>query len=135
MVQYVLNPSITRRYQLTTGTKEDVFTKAYSAPVGPLAFSLNNENHLMSLNDAQAESYSIFVPTNDVLQQYVSNVLLVNYPPGTTLKDVPAAIVCDFVNAHLWQKAAWPSKFKETTNFLGEPARFDVATDIAEKSS
>jgi uncharacterized surface protein with fasciclin (FAS1) repeats len=133
MVQYVLNPAITRRYQLTTGIQENVYTKVYTSPSGPLAYALNNENQLLGLNDAQTESYSIFVPTNEVLQQYINNVLLENYPPGTTLSDVPVSIVCDFINAHLWQKTVWPSKFRETTNFLGEAARFDAATDITEK--
>jgi uncharacterized surface protein with fasciclin (FAS1) repeats len=133
LVQYVLNPTITRRYQLTTGKTEDVYTKVYTAPFGILAYSLNNENHLLSLNDAQTESYSIFVPTNDVLQNYINNVLLENYPPGTTLSDVPVNIVYDFVNAHLWQRTVWPSKFSETTNFLGEAARFDVANDISDR--
>lgn len=133
MVQYVLNPAITRRYQLTTGSQENVYTKFYTSPDGSLAYALNNENQLLSGNDAQTESYSIFVPTNDVLQQYINNVLLENYPPGTTLSDVPVSIVSDFINAHLWQKTVWPSKFRETANFLGEPARFDAATDISEK--
>jgi uncharacterized surface protein with fasciclin (FAS1) repeats len=133
MVQYVLNPAITRRFQLTTGSQENVYTKVYTAPSGSLAYALNNENQLLSQNDAQAESYSIFVPTNEVLQPYINNVLLENYPPGTTLSDVPVSIVCDFVNAHLWQKTVWPSKFNETPNFLGEAARFDAATDISEK--
>lgn len=133
VVQYVLNPAITRRYQLTTGKKDTVYTKAYTAPFGTLAYALNNENHLLSLNDAQSESYSIFVPTNDVLQDYINTVLLENYPPGTTLNDVPVSIVYDFLNAHLWQRTVWPSKFNETTNFLGEGARFNAATDIGER--
>ena len=133
VVQYVLNPAITRRYQLTTGKPDSVYTKAYTAPFGTLAYSLNNENHLLSLNDAQSESYSIFVPTNDVLQNYINTVLLENYPPGTTLSDVPVNIVYDFLNAHLWQRTVWPSKFNEVTNFLGEGARFNAATDIGER--
>lgn len=133
LVQYVLNPTITRRYQITTGKQDNVYTKVYSAPSGSLAYSLNNENHLLSLNDAQTESYSIFVPTNAVLQNYINKVLLENYPPGTTLSDVPVSIVYDFINAHLWQRTVWPSKFNEASNFLGEGARFDVATDIGER--
>jgi uncharacterized surface protein with fasciclin (FAS1) repeats len=133
LVQYVLNPAITRRYQLTTGSGENVYTKVYTAPFGTLAYSLNNENHLLALNDAQTESYSIFVPANGVLQNYINNVLLENYPPGTTLSDVPVGIVYDFINAHLWQRTVWPSKFNESGNFLGESARFDVATDIGER--
>lgn len=133
LVQYVLNQGITHRYQVTRGVTDQVYTKTYSAPFGTLAYSLNNENYLTPDNQGQTESYSIFVPTNDVLQAYIDNVLLQNYPPGTTLEDVPVNIVYDFVNAHLWQKAVWPSKFGSTTNYLGEEARFDANTDIVEK--
>ncbi|MES2881859.1 MAG: hypothetical protein V4676_06915 [Bacteroidota bacterium] len=133
LVQYVLNQSITRRYQITTGSSANVFTKVYSAPNGTLAFSLNNENHLFAGTDGQTESYSIFAPTNDVLQAYIKNVLLENYPPNATLQSVPVSIVYDFVNAHLWQRAVWPSKFSSTTNFLGEIARFNAAVDVVDK--
>jgi len=133
LVQYVLNQTVTRRYQITTGSNENVYTKFYAAPTGTLAYSLNNENYLFAGNDAQTESYSIFAPTNDVLEQYIKNVLLENYPSNATLQTLPISIVYDFVNAHLWQKAVWPSKFKTTTNFLGEEARFDPATDVVDK--
>ncbi len=133
LVQYVLNQSITRRYQITTGSSANVFTKVYSAPNGTLAFSLNNENHLFAGTDGQTESYSIFAPTNDVLQPYIKNVLLENYPANATLQSVPVSIVYDFVNAHLWQRAVWPSKFNSTTNFLGETARFNPAVDVVDK--
>ncbi|MGB8191359.1 MAG: fasciclin domain-containing protein, partial [Chitinophagaceae bacterium] len=133
LVQYVLNLSVTRRYQITTGSSDNVYVKYYSAPTGSLAFSLNNENYLLSGNDGQTESYTIFAPTNAVLDQYIKNVLLENFPPNSTLQSVPINIVYDFVNAHLWQKAVWPSKFSTTTNFLGEEARFNPATDIVDK--
>lgn len=133
LVQYVLNQSITRRYQITAGSSENVYTKVYTAPFGSLAFSLNNENYLFSGNDAQTESYTMFAPTNDVLEQYIKNVLLENYPANATLQSVPVSIVYDFVNAHLWQRAVWPSKFGSTTNFLGEEARFNPATDVVDK--
>jgi len=133
LVQYVLNQSVTRRYQATTGSSDNVYTKVYSAPFGSLAYSLNNENYLSSGNDAQTEGYTLFVPTNAILQKYIQEVLLEHYPPRTTLKDVPISIVYDFINAHLWQKAVWPSKFGSTTNYLGEEARFDAATDITDR--
>lgn len=133
LVQYVLNAAITRRYQSTTGNPDNVFTKVYSAPFGSLAFSLNNGNYLLPGNDAQMESYTLFAPTNEALQKYIQEVLLEHYPPGTTLQDVPVSIVYDFINAHLWQKAVWPSKFNATTSFLGEEARFDPATDITDR--
>lgn len=133
LVQYVLNAGVTRRYQITTGSADNVYTKFYSAPFGTLAFAPNNENYLFSGNDAQTESYTIFVPTNTVLQQYINTVLLENYPAGSTLQSVPVSIVYDFVNAHLWQKAVWPSKFTTTTSYLGEEARFNPTTNIVDK--
>ena len=133
LVQYILNQSITHRYQVTTGKSDNVYTKVFAAPTAILAFSPNNENYLFSGNDAKTESYTMFAPTNTVLQQYIQTVLLEYYPPGSTLKSVPVNIVYDFVNAHLWQKAVWPSKFATTTNFLGEEARFNPATDIVDK--
>lgn len=133
LVQYVLNQAITRRYQITTGSSSNVYTKFYSAPNGVLAYALNNENYLGSGNDGQTESYTIFAPTNTALQAYINNVLLENYPPGSTLQSVPISIVYDFVNAHLWQRAVWPSKFGSTVSFLGEEARFNPATDVVDK--
>lgn len=133
LVQYVLNAGVTRRYQITTGSADNVYTKFYAAPFGTLAYAPNNENYLFSGNDAQTEGYTIFVPTNATLQTYINNVLLENYPAGSTLQSVPVSIVYDFVNAHLWQKSVWPSKFTTTTSFLGEEARFNPTTDIVDK--
>ena len=135
LVQYILNPAITQRYRNTTGNSNDVYTKIYTATSGPLAFSLNNENHLLSGNDGQTKSYTIFAPTNDVLQAYIKNVLLENYPANSTL-DIfgrESTIILDFINAHLWQEAVWPGRFGSTPNFLGEEARFNPATDIVDK--
>lgn len=133
LVQYVLNQGVTRRYQITTGSTENVYQKVYSAPLGTLAYSLNNENYLFAGNDGQTESYTIFAPTNAAIEPYIKNVLLENYPANATLQSVPISIVYDFVNAHLWQRAVWPSKFATTTNFLGEEARFNPAADIVDK--
>ncbi len=128
LIQYVLNASVTSRYQNTTGNADKVYTKVYNPS---LAFSLNNENFLKTAdNDGQSNCYTIFVPTNTVLQNYISTVLLEHY---SKLDDMPPAIIYDFVNAHLWQNAVWPGKFATTYNFLNEEARFNPATDIVEK--
>jgi uncharacterized surface protein with fasciclin (FAS1) repeats len=128
LIQYVLNATVTTRYQNLTGNPDQVFTKIYNPA---LAFSLNNENFLKTQdNDAQSNCWSLFVPTNDVLEHYINTVLLEHY---NKLEDMPRAIIYDFVNAHLWQNAVWPSKFKTTFNFVNEEARFDPATDITDK--
>ena len=128
LVEYVLNSGVTQKYQNITGNAANVFTKVYN---GSLAYSLNNENFLKQQdNDGQQNTYSIFVPTNTVLQNYINTVLLQHY---SKLEDLPRAVIYDFINAHLWQTAVWPSKFGNTFNVLNEEARFDPATQVVDK--
>jgi uncharacterized surface protein with fasciclin (FAS1) repeats len=96
-----------------------------------LAFSPNNENFLkLQDNDGQSDSYSMFVPQNAALTTYVNTVLLEHYP---TIESLPINVIYDFVNAHMWRTAVWPSKFATTFNSVGEEARFDAATDVVDK--
>jgi uncharacterized surface protein with fasciclin (FAS1) repeats len=128
LIQYVLNNSVTTRYRNQTGQSDQVFTKLYNSL---LAFSPNNENFLKAQdNDAQNNCWSVFAPTNDVLEPYIKTVLLEHYDK---LESMPRTIIYDFVNAHLWQSAVWPSKFQTTLNFVNEEARFNPATDISDK--
>lgn len=129
LVQYTLNAAVTQKYNLLNPGAGDVFTKIFASA---LAFSPNNENFLKQQdNDGQSNSYSMFAPTNDVLRQYINDVLLEHYP-SKRIEDMPINIIYDFVNAHLWQTAVWPSKFQTTFNFLGEEARFN-AGDVVDK--
>ncbi|TDH26579.1 hypothetical protein EXU57_10850 [Segetibacter sp. 3557_3] len=127
LVQYVLNAAMTSRYQNTTGSSEPVYTKVYNSS---LAFALNNENFLAANNDGQTDSYTIFAPTNNALQAYIRDVLLEKY---RSLDEMPIGIIYDFLNAHLWQRAVWPTKFKTTYSVLNEEARFDPAADVVDK--
>jgi uncharacterized surface protein with fasciclin (FAS1) repeats len=130
LVQYALNAAVTQRYQVLNPGTGQVFTKVFASA---LAFSPNNENFLKLMdNDGQANTYSMFAPTNEVLKNYINNVLLENYP-SKRIEDLPINIIYDFVNAHLWQTAVWPSKFATTFNYLGEEARFNAATDVVDK--
>jgi hypothetical protein len=72
--------------------------------------------------------WSMFVPTNEVLDQYINTVLLKHYP---SLDVMNPQIIYDFLNAHMWQTALWPSKFA-TPNFVGEPARFNPQSDVVD---
>jgi uncharacterized surface protein with fasciclin (FAS1) repeats len=128
LVQYSLNTVATQKYQNVHGGADQIYTKIYNAS---LAFSPNNENFLkFQDNDAQTNSYTMFVPTNAVLLNYINTVLLEHYP---SLNAMPINIIYDFVNAHLWQTAVWPGKFKSTYNFFGEEARFDPVTNVTDK--
>ncbi|NII25260.1 hypothetical protein HB364_09220 [Pseudoflavitalea sp. X16] len=128
LIQYVLNAAATNKYQAVTGSSDQVYTKVYNPLLG---FALNNENFLKAQeNDAQNNSWSIFVPTNDALDNYLNTVILEHFDK---VEDLPISIIYDLVNAHLWQNAVWPSKFKTSLNVMNEEARFDPVTDIAEK--
>lgn len=128
LIAYSLNTGATQKYQSINGGSAQIFTKIYNSN---LAFSPNNENFLkLQDNDGQSNCYTMFVPTNAVLLNYINTVLLEKYPSVNAL---PINVIYDFVNAHLWQTAVWPSKFKSTYNFLGEEARFDAAADVVDK--
>ncbi|HPH32747.1 MAG TPA: fasciclin domain-containing protein [Chitinophagaceae bacterium] len=128
LVQYVINATVTDNYKTVTGNAVDVFTKVYNAS---LAFSPNNENFLkLQDNDGQSDSYTMFVPDNAALTAYVNSVLLEHY---TSLDAMPISVIYDFVNAHMWRTAVWPSKFASTFNSVGEEARFNPATNVVDK--
>lgn len=130
LVQYTLNSTVTQKYQQLNPGVGQVYTKIFASA---LAFSPNNENFLkLQDNDGQSNTYSMFAPTNDVLKAYINNVLLENFP-SKRIEDLPIDIIYDFINAHLWQSAVWPSKFNTTFNYLGEEARFNNNTDVVDK--
>jgi len=128
LVQYVLNQTVTQNYSILTGTPTNVYTKVYNAS---LAFSPNNENFLKNQdNDGQSDSYTMFVPRNAELLNFINTVLLEHYPSVDAL---PINVIYDFVNAHMWRTAVWPSKFNSSFNAVSEEARFDPATNVIDK--
>ncbi|RYZ29497.1 MAG: hypothetical protein EOO10_06120 [Chitinophagaceae bacterium] len=127
MVSFLLNESATNRFKLISGSNSPVYVKAFNSS---LAFSLNNENFFrLTDNDAQQNAWSIFVPKNDVLLDYVKRVVLEYY--GSF--DNAPFLVTDLLNAHMWQSPVWPTKFNTTNNFVGEEARFNAQTDVIDR--
>lgn len=97
MVNFQLNADATRRYQVLTGDNQQVYIKAYN---NLLAFSPNNENFKREQdNDGQQNGWSIFVPRNEALLNYVNSVILEHY---RTFENAPAQVIADFLNAHMW---------------------------------
>jgi uncharacterized surface protein with fasciclin (FAS1) repeats len=128
LVQYALNATITQNFNNVHGGNAQVYTKVFNSNLG---FSPNNENFLKQQeNDGQSNSYSLFVPTNEALTNYIQTVILEHYDK---LDDVPINIIFDLVNAHMWRSAVWPNKFKTTFNVLNEDARFDPSTNVIDK--
>jgi uncharacterized surface protein with fasciclin (FAS1) repeats len=128
LVSFISNSDATNKYRLLTGDNNQVYVKVYSTG---LAFSPNNENYLkLQDNDAQQNSWTMFVPKNDALLDYEKNVLLEYYQ---SFDNTPTSIILDFLNAHMWQTQVWPSKFNSTFNFVGEEARFNPQTDVFDR--
>jgi hypothetical protein len=110
-----------------TGSDDPVYIKFYTPS---LAYSPNNENFLKQAdNDAQSDGWTMFAPTDEAANEYITNVLLEHY---NSLDEMPTSIIFDFINAHMWQTTVWPTKFNSALNFLGEEARFDPASDVVE---
>ncbi|OQP52864.1 hypothetical protein A4H97_24530 [Niastella yeongjuensis] len=127
-IQFIYNTDATHRYQVLTGKNDSVFVKAYS-PL--LSFSPNNENFLkLEENDGQKDCWTMFIPNNAAVDNYVKKVLCEYYP---SLDQMPIEIIADFLNAHLFATAVWPSKFAVTRNKFSEPARFDPVTDVFDR--
>ncbi|MFI1743321.1 fasciclin domain-containing protein [Thalassobellus sediminis] len=127
LVNYVFDQDATTTYQNFTRKSEDAYVKVYDPA---LFFSPNNENYIKEAdNDGQSDAYSLFVPENDVLQDFIDEVLLKNYE---SLEQLPKYIYEDFFNAHMVQNAVWPSQIASYSNGLDEDVRFNVDTDISE---
>ena len=128
MVLFIQNLDATHRYQVLSGTNDQVMIKVYSSL---LSYSPNNENYLKQQdNDGQRDGWSMIAPQNDSLLKYINTVLLENYP---SVDFLPLSVIADFLNSHMWQTSLWPSKFGNTFNSLVEPAHISYSNNIVEK--
>lgn len=128
MVQFIYNADATHRYQVVTGKDDSVFVKVYSSL---LAFAPNNENFLKAeVNDGQKDCWTMFIPNNTAVDNFVKNVLLEYYP---SLDQMPVDIIADFLNSHLFPTVVWPSKFNVTRNKLGEAVKLDPTADVIDR--
>lgn len=127
LVSYFFSQEVTNTYRNYSGKSDDVYIKFYDPS---LSFSPNNENYLKQAdNDGQSDLYTILVPENAPLQEFIDKVLLKNY---SSLNVLPLYIFRDFINAHMVQNAVWPSKGPSNSNALNENLRFDFNSDIVE---
>ena len=128
LVSYVFNQDATTTYRNYTGKADQVFVKSYDPA---LTFAPNNENFIKSEdNDGQSDAYTLLVPENDSLNKFVQTILLKHYP---SINVLPKYVFQDFFNAHMVQRAVWPSTPGSYTNGLGEELRFDFNTNIIDK--
>lgn len=132
MKDYELAPNAVQdRYAQYSGSRKNIYIKYYEE----LNFAPNCENFMQyassgSTHDAQKDGWTLFAPTNDAVDNFVNNTLLKHY---NSLDQLPSGLISEFVNAHLFRTSVWPSKFDVTTNYYGEPARFDPTSNIIQK--
>ncbi|NII27986.1 hypothetical protein HB364_23075 [Pseudoflavitalea sp. X16] len=127
-ISFIYNATASQRYRVLTGKSDSVFVKVYS---NLLAYSPNNENFMKEEdNDGQKDCWTLFIPTNAAIDNYVNNVLCEYY---ASVDQLPLEVITDFLNAHMFPTAVWPSKFNVTKNIFSEPARFDPYADVVEK--
>ncbi|MEO8253366.1 MAG: fasciclin domain-containing protein, partial [Flavobacterium sp.] len=127
LVSYIVSEVATNNYLNFTGKSDNVYVKFYDTS---LSFSPNNENFIKSEdNDGQSDAYTLIVPEDIPLQDFIDKVLTKNY----SYDALPKYVFEDFINAHMVQRAVWPSTPGSYTNGLGEDLRFNFNTDITDK--
>jgi len=98
---------------------DQLYIKSYSAS-SPLAFSILSENvKNPSSGSYDSESYgnTLFVPQNDVLQQYIEEKVLKYYG---SLNQLPLEVIANLINTHMVNDLVWPSAYQTMKNSTGE---------------
>ncbi|MDH4459854.1 MAG: hypothetical protein QE277_00415, partial [Flectobacillus sp.] len=125
---------MTLKYNNQTRLSDKIYVKRFDALAGAgkyLVFSPTSENvGTPNSTDSQSDIFSLFVPTNAVLQKYLDEVVLEHYK---SLDLVSPGIIIDLVNAHMNGSAIWPSKILSSTNAFSEPYLYNPTTDVVEK--
>lgn len=112
------------RYKALTGSDDSVFVKMYLN----MAFAPGNENYAnVFSSDAQANFWSIAVPTNTQLLAY-KDQLLKDWGPELT-----PSMKKHLIDSHMWGRALWPSKLSTTLNSKGEKPTFNASNVIERK--
>jgi uncharacterized surface protein with fasciclin (FAS1) repeats len=129
LVSYKMaSSSFKLKYEQATGQSKDIYVKDYPY----CSYALNCENYLRygggTQMDAQIDGWTLFAPSNQAMQEfYTSKFFKFGYK---SLDEMPAFVILEFVNAHMFRTTVWPSKFATTTNPYGEEARFDATSDV-----
>ncbi|WP_181306053.1 fasciclin domain-containing protein [Rufibacter sp. XAAS-G3-1] len=131
MVYYQQSPEATERNRILTGSTDPVYAKIYD---GQLEFALNDEGFEVRgasrlNNEGQSNTYTIYAPKNDVVTNYINRVILQHY---NSLDEAPVEIIRDFLNAHMFTTAVWPSKFAQAPLKTSEEARINPNSNVVD---
>ncbi|MDD3321229.1 MAG: fasciclin domain-containing protein [Paludibacter sp.] len=109
----------TLRLMLPKENLDKVFVKSYSnnATV-KLAFSPLTENiKAENVYDSESLGYTLFVPQNDILEQYIKTKLLKYY---SSREQLPLEVISTLINTHMAKELVWGTHYQKTKNFTGE---------------
>lgn len=129
LVTHTENTELTHRYNVLTGSPDKVYVKLYN---NQIAFAPNSENYSNNTTDPQIDGFSMVAPTNSALKEYLygDNGILEKYGSFTA---APAAVLTDFINAHMWNATLWPSKISTIKNSQNEDATFSASAVLEHK--
>lgn len=118
---YQQDITLTERYKILrpNANISAVYVKSYatSGPQ-PLSFSpaveaIYNAGAVTTLSDG----YTLFVPENEVLTDYINNRLLRYY---SSLNEIPVRAITTLINSHMANTMIWPSQLKSAQVSTGE---------------
>ncbi|GAB6011503.1 fasciclin domain-containing protein [Viscerimonas tarda] len=94
---------------------EHVYVKAYDESF--LAFSPAFESAGRGATNTEQTGFTMFIPTNEALQQYINDKILKYYDD---IKDVPLDAIFTLINTHMADGMVYPSTFKGEKVYTGE---------------
>lgn len=118
---YTEDVTLTEKYKLLRPNDgiDKVYVKNYvtSGPQ-PLSFSPALEAiYNGSVATTLSDGYTLFVPKNEVLTEYINKRLLKYY---TSLNDLPVQAITTLINTHMANTMIWPSDLKSSQVSTGE---------------
>lgn len=118
---YTEDVTLTERYKLLRPNDniENVYVKSYNTSgTQPLSFSPALDLIINgTVNTTLSDGYTLFVPQNEVLADYINNRLLKYY---SSLNDLPVSAITTLINTHMANTMIWPSQVKSTQVSTGE---------------
>jgi len=108
------------------GIDYDIYTKAY-ADVRDIAF----ENGPQRLGYEATNFYTAYIPTDDVMQEYLDNAFLTG--KFASIDSVPRETIIYLLNGHIAGNWVFPSQIRnEFLNPYGETIDFDLDKDVTD---
>ncbi|MDR2805598.1 MAG: fasciclin domain-containing protein [Dysgonamonadaceae bacterium] len=110
--------SFTEKYQKRM--PDSVINAIYAKTYTSLAFSPLLENvysEATGTYDPEKNGYTLFIPLNEVLDNFIKTKLLKYYH---TVDELPLNVISTLINTHMVNGLVWPSLYESTSNASGE---------------